>query len=209
MTPEEQKAFDETIRKVETRFRIETYLMKIGASEASAKLLASSDEAKKFVYDGVDLRFGKSDLTAADDPNARAHFLDGPFKGLFAVAVAADHANGDGDTQVDDADVALARAGNITAKGRILRALNGDDVALGKVLAVKRAGDDTTALNGHGHDKSTNPFIGLRDKSGKIVPEKMKAVESLLRAVGTAKCAAIAKSAGLRLDGTPIPEQYL
>lgn len=58
----------------------------------------------------------------------------------------------------------------------------------------------------NGHDK--NPFVGLRDASGKIVPEKMKAVESLLRAVGTAKCAAIAKSAGLRLDGTPIPEQY-
>jgi hypothetical protein len=58
----------------------------------------------------------------------------------------------------------------------------------------------------NGHDK--NPFVGLRDQSGKIVPEKMQRIESLLKAVGAAKCAAIAKSAGLRLDGTPIPDQY-
>jgi hypothetical protein len=64
-----------------------------------------------------------------------------------------------------------------------------------------------TIKQSNGHD-SKNPFVGLRDKSGKIVPEKMRAVESLLRAVGSAKCAAIAKSAGLRLDGTPIPEKF-
>jgi hypothetical protein len=58
-------------------------------------------------------------------------------------------------------------------------------------------------------DRSSNPFIGLRDKSGAIRPEQMKKVESLLKAVGTAKAAAIAKSAGLRLDGSQIPEKFL
>lgn len=61
-------------------------------------------------------------------------------------------------------------------------------------------------------DKSTNvsnPFKTLRDpRTGAIRPEQMKKVESLLKAVGTAKAAAIAKSAGLRLDGTEIPERY-
>ena len=70
-----------------------------------------------------------------------------------------------------------------------------------------------------GHDTSkaldknpnfSNPFKTLRDpRTGAIRPEQMKKVESLLKAVGTAKAAAIAKSAGLRLDGTPIPEKYI
>jgi hypothetical protein len=204
----ENTELNDAIRNIETRFRVETYLIKLGASEEAAKLIASSpDQIKKFVYDGVDLRFGKSDLTAADDPNARAHFLDGPFKGLFAVP--ADKTNGDGDTQIDDPRLlTLARGGNKKvadiAKGLLLRdSFNGDVKALDAALAD----------NGDGHDKpldkSTNPFIGLRDKSGKIVPEKMKAVESLIRGAGTSAAVAIAKSAGLRLDGTPIPEQYL
>jgi hypothetical protein len=196
---------EEAIRKVETRFRIETYLMKLGASEEAAKLISSSpDQIKKFVYDGIDLRFGKSDLTASDDPNAKAHFLDGPFKGLFAVA--ADKSDDDNKPQVDAALIEAARTGNLTAKGQLFRALNEDAAALKAALANTGG----THANGRDNtlDKSKNPFVGLRDKSGKIVPEKMRAVESLLRAVGSAKTAAIARSQGLRLDGTPIPEQY-
>ena len=172
----ENTELNDAIRNIETRFRVETYLIKLGASEEAAKLIASSpDQIKKFVYDGVDLRFGKSDLTAADDPNARAHFIDGPFKGLFAVA--ADKANGDGDPQVDDPRLlTLARGGNKKvadiAKGLLLRdSFNGDVKALDAALADKGDGHDQVA-NGHDKplDKSKNPFIGLRDKSGKIVP---------------------------------------
>jgi hypothetical protein len=183
--------------------------MGLGASEAAAKLIASSpDQIKKFSYDGVDLRFNGSDLAIAEDPNARAHFVGGPFKALFAVAM---EKNGDVDPQLDEALITSARAGNLTAKGQLLRALNGDAAALDKALADKGKCDDQLA-NGYDKDaldKSKNPFIGLRDpKSGKIVPEKMLKVESLIRAVGTAKSAAIAKSAGLRLDGSPIPEKF-
>jgi hypothetical protein len=205
-TPEEQKVFDDAIRKIETKFRVETYLMKIGASEEAAKLISSSpDQIKKFVYDGVDLRFGKSDLTAADDPNAREYYLTGPFKGLFAAA--ADKApNGDDHhAQPDPALLASARAGNRTAYSKLARdAFNGDVKALDAALAVK--GDDQLA---NGHDKSTNPFKNLRTKSGAIDPVQMEKVSSFIRAAGTKAAAAVARSAGLKLDGTPIDPRYL
>jgi hypothetical protein len=58
-------------------------------------------------------------------------------------------------------------------------------------------------------DHSKNPFVGLRDKNGKIVEEQMKKVESLIRSLGTAKTAAIAKAGGFRLDGTPIDGPFV
>lgn len=76
----------------------------------------------------------------------------------------------------------------------------------GTILGGKPGTIPATIKSTNGHDK--NPFVGLRDKNNQIVPSKRRAVESLLKAVGTAKAAAIARSANLRLDGTPIPEQY-
>lgn len=198
---------DAALVKIETKFRVETYLIKLGASEEAAKLIASSpDQIKKFSYDGVDLRFNGSDLAIAEDPNARAHFTGGPFKALFTPA---DKVDGDDHAQPDPALLASARAGNRTAYSKLARDSFGGDVkALDAALADKGAGHDQLA-NGHDNlDKSKNPFIDLRDKSGKIVPAQMQKVESLIRAVGTGKSAAIAKSAGLRLDGSPIPEKY-
>jgi hypothetical protein len=111
---------------------------------------------------------------------------------------------------LDPADIALAKSGNLTAKGRVLVALNGNEAALTAALATKGDVRDQVA-NGHDKplDKSTNPFVGLRDKSGKIVPEKMKKVESFIKAAGTKAAASVARSAGLRLDGSPIDPKYL
>jgi hypothetical protein len=59
-------------------------------------------------------------------------------------------------------------------------------------------------------DKNTNPFVGLRDpRTGRIVPEKMARVESFIKAAGTKAAASVARSAGLRLDGSPIDPKYL
>ncbi len=59
-------------------------------------------------------------------------------------------------------------------------------------------------------DKSKNPFIKLRDpRTGKINEAQMKKVESFIRAAGTKAAAAVAKSAGLQLDGSPIDPKYL
>ena len=82
-------------------------------------------------------------------------------------------------------------------------------IAKKALLAAQGKGNDTVALADKPLDKSTNPFLTLRDpRTGAIRPEQMLKVESLLRAIGTKKCAAIAQAAGLRLDGSPIPEKY-
>jgi hypothetical protein len=199
----------EAIRKIETRFRIETFLMKIGASEASAKLLAASDEAKKFVYDGVDLRFGKSDLTAADDPNAKAYFVSGPFNGLFVAP--ADKANGDDQAQPDPELLASARAGNRTAYSKLVRdSFNGDIKALDAALAAdKGTVTDKQVPKGHGRD-SSNPFYKLR-VNGVIDKAVEKHIGEMISVMGHQKVAAIARAAtseaaplGLSLTGLPL-----
>jgi len=204
----ENKELDAALLKLETKRRFESFLIKLGASEDAAKLIASSpDQIKNVVWDGVNLRFGKSDLAAVDDPAAKSYFTDGPFKGLFAVA--ADKSDGDGDPQLDPALVESARGGNYTAKGRLLVALKGDAVALDKILVVKRDGDDKTALNGHsGRD---NPFSKLRKPDGTIDKAVERRIGDMIAAMGHKKVSDIARAAkspaaplGLSLTGLPL-----
>ena len=71
----ENKELDVALVNIETKFRVETYPMKLGASEEAAKLISSSsDRIKKFVYDGLDLRFGKSDFQPRCFAFARTKF---------------------------------------------------------------------------------------------------------------------------------------
>jgi hypothetical protein len=210
----ENKELDAALLKMETRHRFESFLIKLGASEDAAKLIASSpDQIAKVSWDGVNLKFGKSDLAAVDDPAARSHFLDGPFKGLFVVA--ADKANGDDDPQLDEALITSARAGNLTAKGQLLRALKGDVVALDKVLVVKRDGDDKTAAHDksllNGFDGSKNPFFKLRKSDGGIDKGVETQIGGMIAAMGHKKVADIARAAkspaaplGLSLTGLPL-----
>jgi hypothetical protein len=58
--------------------------------------------------------------------------------------------------------------------------------------------------------KSKNPFTGLRDpRTGKIVPEQMRKIESFIKAAGTKAAASLARSARVQLDGSPIDPKYL
>jgi hypothetical protein len=59
-------------------------------------------------------------------------------------------------------------------------------------------------------DKNTNPFVGLRDpRTGAINPAQMKKVESFTKAAGAKVAAAVARRAGVRLDGSPLDPKYL
>jgi hypothetical protein len=136
----ENKELDAALRALETKHRTEDFLKKLGASDEAAALIAANpDQAKKFTYDGVNLKFNGSDLAAVHDPAARAHYLEGPFKSLFGVN--GEKPGADSDQQVDPAVLASARAGNITDKGRLLRSLNGDVKALDAMLAAKGDGE--------------------------------------------------------------------
>jgi hypothetical protein len=201
----------EAIRKIETKFRVETYLMKLGCSEEAAKLIASSaDQIAKFTYDGVDLRRKGSDLPISDDPNAKAYFLNGPFKALFAVAT--DKVDGDDHAQPDPALLASARAGNRTAYSILARdAFNGDVVALDKALADKGNGDGKDAANGHDRPNSSNPFFKLRKPDGTIDKAVEANIGRMIAAMGHRKVADIAKAAksptaplGLSITGMPL-----
>ncbi len=213
----ENKELDEALRKIETRHRVEIYLIKIGASEEAAKLIASSpDQIKQFSYDGVDLRFNGSDLAVADDPNAKTHFVGGPFKALF-VAPVADKLDVDDHAQPDPALLAAARAGNRTAYSKLARdSFNGDVKALDAVLADKGNGHDQVA-NGHddkplltGFEGSKNPFYKLR-VNGKIDKAVEKKIGEMISIMGHRKVAQIAAAAksptaplGLSLTGFPL-----
>jgi hypothetical protein len=202
----DNKELDAALLKLETKHRYESLLMKFGASEEAAKLIASSPEQiAKVQWDGVNLHFGKSDLAAVDDPAAKAYFTDGPFKGLFVAP--ADKPNADDHPQLDEALVASARAGNVTATGRLLRSLNGDVKALDAALADEGNSDHKVA-NGH----ETNPFTKLRDpRTNKINPEVEKQIASMIKAMGTVKVAAIGRAAvspdapyGRSITGLPL-----
>lgn len=211
---------NEAIRKIETKFRVETYLMKLGASEEAAKLIASSpDQIARFVYDGIDLRYNKSDLPVADDPNAKEYFVNGPFKGLFVAP--ADNKNGGEDhSQPDPVLLQSARDGNKTAQGKLLvENFGGDLNALNATLAAKGGADGKSAPNGHdktpslnGYEGSKNPFYRLRDpNTGAINKAVEKQIGGMIAAMGHRAVSDIAKAAkspnaplGLSLTGLPL-----
>lgn len=173
---------DEAIRKIECKHRVETFLMKIGASEESAKLIASSpDQIKAFVWDGVNLTMRGSDLPASEDHQAVDHFVKGPFAALFVKP--ADKTN-DEPPQVDPALVEAAKT-NLTAKGKLLRALNGDQAAYDKLLASDVNGADKHA---------NNPF----SRAGWSVSKQ----GSVFKALGEAKTAALAAAVGVKIGAT-------
>lgn len=213
----ENKELDAALLKMETKFRFESFLIKLGASEEAAKLISSSpDQLAKVIWDGVDLKFGKSDLAAVDDPAARAHFVDGPFKGLFVAP--ADKATGDSKPTPDETLLAAARAGNKTAYSRLARdAFNGDTKALDAALAGKGDDADKTAA-GHDTDKSlngfagsNNPFLKLRKPDGTIDKAVEAKIGGMIVAMGHKRVADIARAAkspaaplGLSLTGSPL-----
>jgi hypothetical protein len=209
--PDSPEVID-AIRKIETKFRVETFLMKLGATEEAAKLISSSpDQIKKFVYDGVDLRFGKSDLPAADDPNAKAHFVGGPFKTLF-VAPADNKV--DDPAQPDPELMALAKGGNRTAYSKLVRdAFGGNIAALDAALAADKGTTEGKEMpRGHGRD-SSNPFYKMRPKGfdGPVDPVIEKRIGEMISVMGHRKVADIARAAtseaapnGLSLTGLPL-----
>jgi hypothetical protein len=171
---------DEAIRKLETKHRFESFLMKIGASEEAAKLIASSpDQIKGFVWDGVSLVMRGSDLPASEDQQAIDHFVKGPFAALFVKPT--EKANGDA-PQMDEALVASAKAGNLTAKGKLARQL-GSVEAVDKLLA----GEGQQA---NGSDHANNPF----SRAGWNVSKQ----GSVFKALGEKKTAELAAAVGVK-----------
>ena len=177
----------------------------LGLSAKRAKALRKLGSGYfKLDEDGLKFRGAGDKLVAVDSKQCKDFFAK-KFDFLLSPQETALEAGA-----LDPADIALAKSGNLTAKGRVLLALNGDEAALKIALADKGNGSDKVALADKPLDKSKNPFVGLRDpRTGKIVPEKMARVELFIKAAGSKAAASVARSAGLRLDGSPIDPKYL
>jgi hypothetical protein len=190
-------------RKAQKREQVLAFAKEqLGLSGKRAKALRKLGAAYfKLDTDGLKFR-GAGDRLVAVDSKQCTDFFAKKFDFLLSPQETTLEAGA-----LDQADIALARAGNLTAKGRVLVALGGNEAALKAALADK--GTYKTVLADKPLDKSKNPFVRLRDKSGKINPAQMAKVESFLKVAGTKAAVSLARSAGVRLDGTPIPEKYL
>ena len=195
------------LQKLDTRHHVHDYLKTLGASDEVASLIASSEQVRNFVWNGVALTWKDTGKPVTDEPAAKSYFTKGPFKTLF---VNGKEAGGDGHPQVDPVLVESARAGNLTDKGRLLRSLNGDVQALDTILAAKGDGDDKVANGANGHDNK-NPFFKLRKSDGTIDKAVEKKIGEMIAVMGHKKVAEIARAAkspaaplGLSLTGLPL-----
>ncbi len=185
----------ETLLRLDCIDRVHKLFKSWGATDEQAEVAAAS-QAKRFKFDGVQLTWAATGTSAIDDPSVKAFYADAGFKFLLPPPKVEDK---DNTPQVDPILVEQMRQGNKTAEAKLFRQLGGDRDEAGALAQLKLLKVGNDQMNG---DHSKNPFVGLRDKNGKIVEEQMRKVESLLKAVGTKRCAAIAASAGYRLDGT-------
>jgi hypothetical protein len=230
----EQSALDKKLHDLDEAGKLYEFFETVLKSTPQQADVASRTLRHKFSWSGVRLLWngdiGEEKTVAVDNvERIREYLVRESFDFLLPKpGVTAEGFENSASIPADVLDAALS--GSKTAEGKIQMILsggNGNDMdaaartaLLLKVEHAKRDGANGVDTNRHGqtrterHDRSSNPFVGLRSNgsggipAGQIVPAKMRAVESLLKAVGTAKAAAIAKSAGLRLDGTPIPEQF-
>jgi hypothetical protein len=104
------------------------------------------------------------------------------------------------------ADVeARALAGNVSAHGLLMKDLGKADYdawckrhnAKPGVVAIKA--DDNNKEQAAA--RKNNPWAQLRDENGKINPAAQARIASIISGIGSTKAAALAKAAGMTLDG--------
>lgn len=116
------------------------------------------------------------------------------------------------EVKLDPATVASARAGNLTAKGALARALGGGDDTKGaaavelflKGEAVKSGDVVRNNVNGRTTD---NPFTRLRS-GGVIDPAVRDEIAAAIKTEGIGKVSAWAKEAGMTLGGMPLQKRF-
>lgn len=151
---------------------IESFFASQGSSAeqiADAKLVLALDSANNLIATGKPL----------DDEESKRYLVTTK-PHLFPGAV-------------DPDDLALARAGNQTARSRIFKALG----SVEKTDALIAAHNDIDPAK----DVSSNPFLLANFRENKAAQQK---VADLIRRFGTPMVARLAKAAGKTLTGTPL-----
>lgn len=123
---------------------------------------------------------------------------------------------------IDPALLASARAGNMTSRSKLVRALGlnerrlsaADEAKLAEVLGDTDSADtvDTTSVDAAARAAAAaaaaanpNPFVGLRNPmTGKVDPAKQAEVAMRIKRDGIAAVVALSKAAGVTLSGLPL-----
>jgi hypothetical protein len=174
------------LRNVDRLRLVTEYAESIGCTYEQASTMAKA-YSERFVYDGATLSFNGKPVTAARD-DVIAHFKEHKLNFLLPKA---------GDTEQPDVDpdlLASARAGNKTARAQIYKQ-TGDLAKTDALIAQKPAadkGDD---------DASKNPWRAKNFRSDKDAQAR---ASGIIRRLGTATAANLARAAGVTLDGRPL-----
>jgi hypothetical protein len=211
MTVESEK---ELLRKLTERNKIADFAMqvlKMDERRADAFIKVCGDF---LTWDGT-LKFktASGQYVAADDEQCT-----GFFRREFDYLIPPKANEEQGDIPADL--IEKAKAGSVTARGQIFRLLHGDKhrsaegettAALDKLLATgstERERDSDGKFkpkkNGNGAEHGGNPFMRLRDASGKINEAAAAEVAQMTKALGTKKVEAIARAANKTITGMPL-----
>ncbi len=132
----------------------------LGCSDEQAEVFAASQQSK-FSWTGVQLIWNDTKKPAIFEPAAKAYYEQDKFKFLLPPPKAA-AADENAAPEIPAAILASALTGNMTDRGRIVRAFGNDIAAADKFIAAERAkiaaGDDKS-----GDNKS-------RDAGGRFTP---------------------------------------
>ncbi len=231
-----EKTFDQQMHDRDEAGAIHDYFETVLKSSPEQSEIASRTMRHLFKWSGVRLLWNNENtggvpIVAIDHADqVRAYLADKHFDFLLPKPGAT--VEGFEDTSIPGDVLEDAMNGSKTAEGKIQLILshgNGNDMDAAARTALLLKAERTKRANGangvddanrHGTtlaerrlngsaDHKTNPFVNLRDpRTGQINPAQMAKVQSFIKAAGAKVAAAVAKSAGLRLDGSPIPDAY-
>jgi hypothetical protein len=189
---------DETVRRLTEQNKIAEFAMSILKMDERRAEVFRKACADRFVWDGTLKFHGTHGDVPADDEQCT-----GFFQREYDFLVPAKEKEGE-HGELDANDITLARAGNVTARGRLFRELHGDKprtaegetaAALDKLLA----GETKVTVPG---DKKITTHSGTNPWGSGPGEWNITKQGALIKALGEEKAAGIAKAAGSYIGAT-------
>ena len=170
------------------------------AAEDRIREVAAAAGVRPECLDDVVMRFRDFQFTEAELPAKIAEWRETPGHHFFNVG------RDDGDNELFIR--AFGPHPSLTARGEVVRKLGEAKAAevaaqFGTTLASIKPGTVPEHIKIDSAN-STNPFLKLRDASGKIDPVAAAKVDKLIKALGTRKAEAIARSVNRTITGLPL-----
>lgn len=179
-------------KKIEKKKQVLAFAETLGLSGKRAKALRKlGGDYFKMDSDGLKFRAAGDRLVSPDNSECVAFF-----KKKFDFLLGDDSQGGD--PQIDPRLIAHANSADPKIAAIAKKALLAAQGSGGKDVVVAA---DTPHKN--------NPWKDLRGRDGKISAEKMARCENFIKLAGTKAAASMARSAGVRLDGTSLDPKYL